>query len=171
MKTKRNNVLDEHMVKLISEVAIEKYKETEKQEIKLKRDRRLHNVKKLMTNYNRIRQSVEKSKVEAESDMSVEQLMTSEYMIESLSQSKERSKLMVEHVKKILTAYENICRVENVPERYSLLTDRYVDNLPVHILQDRYALSSRTIYREIDRACEDMAVLLFGIDAVRFEMG
>lgn len=173
-KLKRKNVLDEDMIKVISETAIEKYREAEKKDIKIKKDKRLHNVKQLMNNYKRIEQSVKNAKAEDQDeevkDLDIQHLMTSEFMVESLTQSKSRSKLMLDHVDKTLEAYKQICVVENVEERYRLLHDRYIKNIPAHQLSEKYALSRRTFYRQIDRACEDMSVLLFGIDAVNFEV-
>lgn len=173
-KTKRNNVLDDLLVKQITETAIEIYKETEKKEFKLKRDRRLHNVKELMKNYERIKQSVKNVNMEdpedAEDILDIGELMSSEFVVESLSQSKHRSKLMVQHVDKTLRAYKQICQVESIDERYKIVYDRYIINLPAHKVAEKYGLSLRTFHREIDRACEDMSVLLFGIDAVSFKI-
>lgn len=173
-KTKRNNVLDDLLIKQITETAIEVYKSHESKELKLKQDRRLHNVKQLLKNYKRIEQSVSRGSfvnVEDESDtFNLRELMSSEFVVESISQSKFRSNLMKEHVDKTLKAYKEICKVENIEERYSIVYDRYILNLPAHELWDKYFISKRTLYRELDRACEDLAVLLFGVDAVSFKV-
>lgn len=170
MKHVRKGILDADLVKLISETAIEEYKKHEKQEIKLKRDKRLHNVKKLMTNYNRIKESVNRKHIREDSDISIEEIMASEFMIESLNQSQGRSRMMVEYTDKILTSYKHICEIEGEPYRYGVLVDRYVNNLPIHKLSDKYAMSNRTIYRELEKGCEDIAVLLFGVDAIHFSV-
>lgn len=170
-KTKRNNVLDDLLVKQITEAAIAVYKEHEKKEFKLKQDRRLHNVKQLLKNYKRIEQSVERGAFEEEPEsFDLRELMSSEHVVESISQSKYRSKLMKSHVDKTMKAYKEICKVENIEERYSIVYDRYILNLPAHELWDKYFISRRTFYRELDRACEDLSVLLFGVDAVSFKV-
>lgn len=172
-KTKRNNVLDDLLVKQITETAIEIYKAHEQKEIKLKQDRRLHNVKQLLKNYKRIEQSVARGQVEPDDDsvaFDVGDIMSSEFVVESISQSKHRSKLMKEHVDKTLRAYKQICIVENIQERYNIVYDRYILNLPAPELWNKYFISKRTLYRELDRACEDLSVLLFGVDAVSFKI-
>lgn len=172
-KTKRNNVLDDLLVKQITETAIEVYKAHENKELKLKQDRRLHNVKQLLKNYKRIEQSVSRGPVETEEnavDFDVSDIMSSEFVVESISQSRHRSKLMKEHVDKTLRAYKQICIVENIEERYRIVYDRYILNLPAHELLDKYFISRRTFYRELDRACDDLSVLMFGVDAVSFKV-
>lgn len=170
-KTKRNNLLDDLLVRQITETAIEIYKQHEKTEKQLKQDRRLHNVKQLMTNYKRIEQSVDKVDTgEKDEELNISELMSSEFLVESLSQSNYRSKLMIEHVDKTLAAYKEICKVENIEERYSIVYDRFINNIPANVLWNKYGLSKRTFYREIDRACEDLSVLLFGVDAVSFKV-
>lgn len=171
-KTKRNNVLDDLLVKQITETAIAVYKEHESKELKLKQDRRLHNVKQLLKNYKRIEQSISRGNFEEDDSdtFDLSDLMSSEFVVESISQSKYRSELMKEHVDKTLKAYKEICKVENIEERYNIVYDRYILNLPAHELWDKYFISKRTLYRELDRACEDLAVLLFGVDAVSFKV-
>lgn len=170
-KTKRNNVLDDLLVKQITETAIAVYKAHENKELKLKQDRRLHNVKQLMTNYKRIEQSVDKLDVEdTDEDLNLSELMSSEFVVESLSQSNHRSKLMIQHVDKTLKAYKEICKVENIEERYYIVYDRFINNMPAQEVWNKFSLSRRTYYREIDRACEDLSVLLFGVDAVNFQV-
>lgn len=166
--------LDPQTIKLIAETAIDKYKEAEEVQVKLRQDRRLHNVKQLMANYKRIQQSVsqlKKSDVDDEAEaLDLEDLMSSEHMVESLNQSKVRSRLMINHVDRTLTAYKHICTTEDVQERYQIIYDRYINNIPPHKLWEKYSLSRRTFYREVDRACEDLSVLLFGVDAVNFKV-
>lgn len=171
-KTKRNNVLDDLLVKQITETAIAVYKEHESKQLKLKQDRRLHNVKQLLKNYKRIEQSISRGNFEEDDSdtFDLSDLMSSEFVVESISQSKYRSELMKEHVDKTLKAYKEICKVENIEERYNIVYDRYILNLPAHELWDKYFISKRTLYRELDRACEDLAVLLFGVDAVSFKV-
>lgn len=171
-QTAQENILNDQVIETISRTAIKVYQETARKELKLKTDRRLHNVKKLLSNYKRIEQSIQnvKHKHEEGSDMSIEEIMTSEYMIESLNESHARSDLMIQHVKRILQAYEYICDLEGHPERFRIVRDRFVYNIEVHVLMEKYSLSSKSIYRQLDKASEELAVLLFGIDAVPFEV-
>ena len=109
-KTKRNNVLDDLLVKQITETAIAVYKEHESKELKLKQDRRLHNVKQLLKNYKRIEQSISRGNFEEDDSdtFDLSDLMSSEFVVESISQSKYRSELMKEHVDKTLKAYKAV---------------------------------------------------------------
>ena len=52
--------------------------------------------------------------------------------------------------------------------RWEALNLRYIDEdrLSVDEIAERLNIDKRTFYRDINRAMEDMAVLLFGIEAI-----
>jgi len=79
--------------------------------------------------------------------------------------------LMMSHVDKMLAAYEALCKEAVNPDearRWEALNLRYIDEdrLSVDEIAERLNIDKRTFYRDINRAMEDMAVLLFGIEAI-----
>lgn len=171
-KELRKNVLDAQLIKDITEHAIRVYEETREADIQARNDRRLFNVKQLMENYVRISQSIDRmSEVEENEDnVSPEQLMSSGMLLESLNKSRVRSRVMIDHVNKTLEVYKYICQLENCSDRYQILIDRHVHDIKPHILEEKYHISKRTVYRQLDEAYKTLTILMFGIDAMCFEV-
>lgn len=78
---------------------------------------------------------------------------------------------MMSHVDKMLAAYEAMCRDSDNPDetrRWEALYLRFIgeERLKPDAVAERLHIDRRTFYRDIGRAMEDMAVLLFGIEAI-----
>ena len=121
-------------------------------------DTRYHDVKLLMRNYRMLKTHY--------SHISPETLEVS-----SICSMRRKTGLMMSHVDKMLAAYEVMCRDSGNPDevrRWDALYFRYIDEarLPVDDIAEQLHVDKRTFYRDINRAMEDMAVLLFGIEAI-----
>lgn len=121
-------------------------------------DARYHDVNLLMKNYRRLKAHY--------SNVSQETLEVS-----SICSMRRKTRLMMSHVDKMLTAYKALCKEAVNPEetrRWEALYLRYIgdEHLSVDDIADRLNIDKRTFYRDINRAMEDMAVLLFGIEAI-----
>lgn len=91
--------------------------------------------------------------------------------VSSICSMHRKTGLMMAHVDKMLAAYEAMCRESTNPDearRWDALYLRYIDNerICVDDIADRLHIDKRTFYRDINKAMEDMAVLLFGIKAI-----
>ncbi len=89
----------------------------------------------------------------------------------SICSMRRKTGLMMSHVDKMLTAYEAICKeAQNTDEarRWDVLYLRYIgeEKLSVNDVAERLHVDKRTVFRDSSRAMEDMAVLLFGIEAI-----
>ncbi|WP_288785422.1 hypothetical protein [uncultured Bacteroides sp.] len=121
-------------------------------------DSRYHDVELLMKNYRKLRAHY--------SHVSPETLEVS-----AICSMRRKTGLMMSHVDKMLSAYEAICRDSGNPDeirRWEALSLRYIDEdrLKVEDIAERLCIDKRTFYRDINKAMEDMAVLLFGIEAI-----
>lgn len=121
-------------------------------------DARYHDVKLLMKNYRRLKLHY--------ANISPETLEVS-----SICSTRRKTGLMMSHVDKMLTAYEALCHESTDPDEgrcWQALYLRYIDgqNLSVDAIALKLNVDRRTFYRDINRAMEDMAVLLFGIEAI-----
>ncbi|MBQ8133364.1 MAG: HTH domain-containing protein [Lachnospiraceae bacterium] len=79
--------------------------------------------------------------------------------------------LMMSHVDKMLSTYEVMCRESSNPDeqrRWDALSMRYIgdERMNAEEIAERLHIDKRTVYRDIGKAMEDMAVLLFGIEAI-----
>lgn len=121
-------------------------------------DSRYHDVNLLMKNYHRLKSHY--------AHVSPETLEVS-----SICAMRRKTKLMMSHVDKMLTAYKALCeKAANSDEtrRWEALYLRYIgdEKLSVDDIADRLHIDKRTFYRDINKAMEDMAILLFGIEAI-----
>ena len=121
-------------------------------------DARYHDVKLLMKNYRMLKAHY--------AHVSPETLEVS-----AICSLHRKTGLMMSHVDKMLTAYEALCKDATNPDearRWDALCLRYItpERLNVDDIAERLHIDKRTFYRDISRAMEDMAVLLFGIEAI-----
>lgn len=75
---------------------------------------------------------------------------------------------MLNHIDAMLRTYEIICLTSKKPEeqrRYRVLEAMYIKEEPEHVedIADRENIDVRTVYRDLDAACEKLSALLFGI--------
>ena len=121
-------------------------------------DARYQDVKLLMKNYRKLR--VYYSKI---SDETLE--------VNAICSMHRKTGLMMSHVDKMLTAYKVLCENAENPEelrRWKVLYLRFMsdERITLRDIAERLNINKRTLYRDTDRAMEDMAVLLFGIEAI-----
>lgn len=121
-------------------------------------DARYHDVNLLMKNYRKLKAHY--------SHVSPETLEVS-----AICSMRRKTGLMMSHVDKMLTAYEAMCRDSINPDetrRWEALYLRYINSerMSVDDIAERLSIDKRTFYRDINKAMEDMAVLLFGIEAI-----
>ncbi len=121
-------------------------------------DARYHDINLLLKNYRKLKAHY--------SHVSPEALEVS-----SICSMRRKTGLMMSHVDKMLAAYEAMCRdAVNSEEtrRWEALYLRYIDERRMSIddIAAKLCIDKRTFYRDINRAMEDMAVLLFGIEAI-----
>lgn len=91
--------------------------------------------------------------------------------VSSICSMHRKTGLMMSHVDKMLVAYEAMCRESSNPDearRWDALYLRYIDagRISVEDIAAQLSIDKRTFYRDINKAMEDMAVLLFGIKAI-----
>jgi hypothetical protein len=121
-------------------------------------DRRYHDVRLLMGNYRKLKTHYSRVAPDA-------------LEVSSIYTSQRKTGLMMSHVDKMLAAYEAICKAAlyaDEARRWDALYLRYIsdEKLSIDAIADRLHIDKRTFYRDINRAMEDMAVLLFGIESI-----
>ena len=121
-------------------------------------DSRYHDVKLLMKNYRMLKAHYDR--------VSSETLEVS-----TICSLRRKTGLMMSHVDKMLTAYKAICYESGRPDeknRWDALYLRYIaeERTTIDSITDKLNIDRRTYFRYTNRAMEDMAVLLFGIEAI-----
>lgn len=142
-------------------------------------DRRLRNTKLLLRNYRMFKAHCENAVYEIEGqEENVYDILDrlnsddNEFYVESIKKSVARTVIMVRHVDVMLQLYEIYCYRSRNPEeqrRYKVIHSLYIaeDRMTISELADALGVTDRTIYRDIDIACERIAALIFGIDGIK----
>ncbi len=161
--------LDPETIRIISQTAILEYKKAEKIEKKRVKDARLHNIKLLLKNYNRLSQFVDNVNEDDEDDITVEELMKSDNVIESIKESTARTKMMFEYVDKTLDNFKVVTSNEEKKLLYTVIQMRFMNRCTIDEICEETNSSKRTVYRMIDEACDVLAILMFGVDGINFK--
>jgi hypothetical protein len=173
------------IVKVAAEVgakmALEVYAKEKEKERKARIDQRLRDTKRLMRNYREIKihagdAIASLSEVTQEDFEFFKDLMedTGKIDVGAIVRSKARSAIMLTHIDAMLQAYEIICYNSKKPEeqrRYRVLESMCLmdEPIPVSEIAERENIDTRTVYKDLDAACEKMSALLFGIQWIERE--
>ena len=179
----------EAIVRLASETAVESYrKELERQQEqdgKARRERHhrvVNSAKMLLKNYRRIKKMTVSSvygKDTSTNETLVELLelmqgiyRSGELEVVSIKDRVARTELMIEHIDAMLEVYKKDCnRSPESQRRYRVIYWMYLSEDESKTAEDIAEMENvvvRTVFRDIKTAYEELAVLFFGIDGVRF---
>lgn len=126
--------------------------------IKDEYDARYQDVKLLMKNYRRLKTYCAKVSPET-------------LEVDSIFTMRRKTGLMMSHVDCMLSAYQVMCKEALTPDearRWDALYLRYISEkrMSVDDIANKLGIDRRTFYRDIGLAMDDLAVLLFGIEAI-----
>lgn len=179
----------EAIVRLASETAVESYrKELERQQEqdgKARRERHhrvVNSAKMLLKNYRRFKKMTVSSvygKDTSTNETLVELLelmqgiyRSGELEVVSIKDRVARTELMIEHIDAMLEVYKKDCnRSPESQRRYRVIYWMYLSEDESKTAEDIAEMENvvvRTVFRDIKTAYEELAVLFFGIDGVRF---
>lgn len=179
----------EAIVRLASETAVESYrKELERQQEqdgKARRERHhrvVNSAKMLLKNYRRFKKMTVSSvygKDTSTNETLVELLelmqgiyRSGELEVVSIKDRVARTELMIEHIDAMLEVYKKDCnRSPEGQRRYRVIYWMYLSEDESKTAEDIAEMENvvvRTVFRDIKTAYEELAVLFFGIDGVKF---
>ena len=176
----------EAVVRLASETAVNAYrKELEQQKETAHRERHrkvINSAKTLLKNYRRFKKmtvSSVYSKDTSTNETLVEllELMqgiyhSGELEVVSIKDRVARTELMIEHIDAMLEVYKKDCnRSPESQRRYRIIYWMYLSEDESKTAEDIAEMENvvvRTVFRDIKTAYEELAVLFFGIDGVKF---
>lgn len=181
-------VLTPELLQIITTVAAEvgartalEHVEAERaQEAKELFDSRLRNIKLLLRNYRLFKAHVENAVYDPETDLNpleiIRDLMkpgrNSNLVVESIKKSAARTAIIVDHIEKMIRIYQAYCLASNGVDdlrRWRVIEGLYIsdDKKTVAEIARAEGVVERTIYKDVDAACDIIAPLVFGIDGLR----
>lgn len=176
---KKQTALSPKLMEEVTRTAVQTaldYLEKEKQkQQKAKRDRRLRNTKLLLRNYRSFKLHCADVKTELEklTDSKIlNDLDADEFAVESVKRSKERTLAMVKFIDQMLEVYRIYCERSDRPEeirRYKTIHMMYIadEKFTAEKIAECQKTDTRTVYRDINKACQTLSALIFGIDGIR----
>ncbi len=166
-----------------AKAALETIEKEKKKAQQSRYDKRLRNTKLLLRNYRMFKEHTESAVFEASQlnesaidilDMMWEQSSTGELFVESIKKSVARTQIIMTHVIDMMGLYEIYCLRSTKPEdgrRYRVIEKLYIMDNPMSIkeIASMEGIDDRTVYKDVDAACEKLSALIFGIDGIRNE--
>lgn len=136
----------------------------------------LRNYRELMAHCQRAVYRVEKGKQKINALEILDNMETSicdeEMYVESIKQSAERTAIIMDHVTEMIGLYDAYCHYSGRMEdqrRYRVIHAMYIADkrMPVREIARLESVDHRTVYKDVDAACEKLSALIFGIDGLR----
>lgn len=172
--------ITEKQLKLIAEIASQKAIEAHKEQVrkyqKERADRRLRNIKLLLRKYRSFKLHCKDIKLELkyyeDRDEVLAIIEDDEQIVESIKRSKRRTLAMVNFIDQMLEVYKVMCQLSDRPEekrRQDIIYKMYIsdERWTAENVAECHKVDTRTVYRDINRACETLSALMFGIDSVK----
>jgi len=159
--------------------ALERWEQLEAERRRAEHDKRLQNIKILLSNYHKFKAMAENAVYSAEqADELVDILLLmydptnkADAIVESIKRSALRTNLIVAHIQAMIASYRNMvynsCG-EVAQRRFETMYDRYIAEpmLTVDELMGKYAIEQRTVYDDLDIAVDNLASIMFGVDYI-----
>ena len=143
-------------------------------------DKRLHNTKLLLRNFRLFKAHVQNAVFDSAAEENPLQILRDMMMpgrsdsiiVESIKKSSARTATIVYHIEKMIRIYHAYCaesgRSDDV-RRWRIIDALYISDHRQSIseLAAAECVVDRTIYKDIDAACDTLAPLIFGIDGIK----
>lgn len=168
--------LSEKELEVISRAAATAAFEHFEIEKKKQRDSRLRNMKLLLRNYRTFVkhcEDIELEIIEVEEKIEQTLLESDEFTLLSIKKSKKKTLAMVKYINKMLAVYKTMCEQSDKPEearRYDVVYDMYIAKSKKTSIEisELHNVAVRTVFGDIEKACKDLSVLVFGIDGIEY---
>lgn len=161
--------LSKELLEVITEAVISQQEKSMQQTKKKTRDRRLRNTNLLLKNYRMLTKHCEHILVEIEEYEEVV-FDPSDLQIHALMKYKAKTKKMLAYFDAVFRSYKQYCAVSGIAakRRADVIEKRYItsDNQTAESIAEYYDVEKRTIFRDINKATEELSVFLFGIDSL-----
>lgn len=166
----------ESITKLASEIAVEKYHEEMRSMAQRVYDNRYNNTKVLIQKYRLLSDYANNavydiSRIDEGEVYEILELFgdSNAKKIKSIKDRVYTVKMIMEHIDTMLDVYKMRCTSSNKQEqqrRWRVLYSMYISSEPKTAIEAAEAenIHERTVYRDIDEACEELSTLFFGVN-------
>lgn len=164
-----------------AQAAIKAVEQERRKEKKQQLDKRFHNTKLLIRKYRQLNNYYKNAvyDMKGAEDEKLEEIMSSfgidfkdeNLHADSIKRNYLTTRLVMTHVKKMLSVYKNMCEQNSRPNdkrRWRILYGLYLSETPetAEELAQRERISTRMVYDIIDSCIPDLTILFFGISGI-----
>lgn len=166
--------------------AMLEYDKVQKNKTKMRYDKRLRNTRLLLKNYrafnehyenaiysveNAIKKEISKNDLTIQLFDDLYNLQDDAYVVSSILKSKEKTKIILDHIKLCLEFFEQKAEKTNNMEmkrRYRVIYDLYIkeQTMSFEEIAEEENISTKTVNRDKNKAITELSVLIFGIDGL-----
>ncbi|WP_394869929.1 hypothetical protein [Clostridioides difficile] len=178
------NLMIERVAKAAAEKAIQMYKVKLNEEATELYNRKIRNTKLLLKHYREFKKHIDNSVFKVSCSGNAIEVLTTladryvseDLFVESISKSVSRTNVIIAHIDIMLKIYKEYCNNSNDIEqrRYRIIEERFIkevkhkkDRSSINKIAKRENIDTRTVYKDIDQACERLAALVFGVDGIK----
>jgi DNA invertase Pin-like site-specific DNA recombinase len=159
------------------ETALKTMREMKQETLKTRYDRRLRNVRLLLENYKEFKaHCIDTKKIKSRENAidildDIESLEDNEVYVESIKTSKQRTKIILDHIDDMLDFYKDHCLFspkKDKKRRYHIIHALYIADYE-HTIEEiacELYVDRVTVYRDIKEAIKNLSSLFFGIDGI-----
>ena len=171
----------EHAARIAADTAIDKYKSEQEAHRKSISDRKFKNTKLLLRQYRSLRDYAENAVYGTEQleDFNIIELMSGvtdadKFKVQSVQNQVAYTKTIMQHVETMLHIYKMKCTSsgkDEVCRRWRVIECMYLtgDSRPeISSIAANEMIDGRTVYKDIDKACDELSNLIFGLDLTNF---
>lgn len=168
--------------------AVKQINDQKEKSIKEKYDRKVRDTKLLLNNYRRFNKHIKQTTYTEEQldTATVSEILDRLYILEddekdditivqAILKSKKRTEIILNHMNTILAGYEKSAyksRDAELKRRVEVINKLYINDKKgksFEEIAEELNTSTSTVKRDRNRAIKEIAILLFGIDGIRFD--
>ncbi|EUJ41516.1 hypothetical protein PWEIH_00600 [Listeria weihenstephanensis FSL R9-0317] len=156
---------------MATKTAAEEYNKMQQGQKKKDHNWRLRNIKLLLKNYRNLKLYCD----EIEKDLHIlepflELIGGRALDIKGLTETEVKTEAMMKFVDAVLYTYEKSCNegTEEDMRRIRIVKDMYLNpqKITVELISEKYNIDRSYVYKEVNKACETLGVLMFGMDGI-----
>lgn len=161
--------LPKETIEAITKTVIQTWEKEQTKAKNEKKDWRLRNTRLLLKNYRMLEEHCRGVKVELEA---YEEIVydPEELELHTLMKYKAKTAKMLLYFDEMFKAYGNYCNRagEATRRRFQVVDRLYVSNneMGAEQVAEYFNINTRTVYKDADKAIEELSVFLFGIDSI-----
>lgn len=171
----------EQAAKIAADTAIDKFKAEQEAHRKSVSDKKFKNTKLLLRQYRALRDYAENAVygIEQLESFGIANLISGvtesdRFKVQSVQNQVAYTKTIMQHVETMLHIYKLKCLAsekDEVKRRWRVIETMYItgDAPPeISLIAIKESIDSRTVYKDIDKACDELSNLIFGLDLTNF---